>query len=513
MFERAFRANDADLAQEAIQRFEGEEGLELGPTVRPIILRYALRVLAEVERDRARREMGEYPPAAVDPVMSLLATGPATIQPSQEVRSDEVRPQAPVVSPGAPKQDELRPDGPVQPALVGRRVSEVVREKVAALEAKPDDERSGKLIRDWIVAGRLFVELCGGLGLHEVTEEVASEFVRLAARVPALHGKPGELRGITALEAIRRADEVDAAALRDTVHLGVEPEEAPRVARLSVATINKHLTSLQSMLGGVLPRDAEGKSALVAARYSKKAVRRGATFDRQQLSDDRLRKIFHGPVFTGFGDAEGDRFVPGETLILDARYWVPLIGLFSGAREEELLELWAGDFGIEDGVEYFQIGAVHEGRRVGTKNEASIRKVPVHSTLKRLGLMRFVHDAQARGVRRLFLGFSRVGPDNRYGHDFSQWWTEYRRRVGSYARGQDFHSMRHGVNTRLLKRGAPETIIRDILGHSQGNSMTGKVYNSGMTLDVIAANLEKLDYPALDVDLLITRAKASLRAE
>lgn len=382
MYERAFRANDADLAQEAIQHFEGEEGLELDPTVRPMVLRYALRVLAEVERDRARRELGEYPPAAVDPVMSLPATAPATIQPSREIRSDDVMPRMTAVSPGEPKQDELRPEGPVQPAVVGRRVSEVVREKVAAFKAKPDDEKSGKLIRDWVVAGRLFVELCGDLKLQEVTEEVAAEFVRLAAQVPALHGKPGELRGVTALEAIRRADEVDAAALRDTVRSGVETEEAPRVARLSVATINKHLTSLQSMLGGLLPRDAEGKSALVAARYSKRAVRRGATFDRQQLSDDRLQKIFHGPAFTGFSDAKRDRFVPGKTLILDARYWVPLIGLFSGAREEELLELWAEDFGIEDGVEYFQIGAVHDGRRVGTKNEASIRKVPVHNTLK-----------------------------------------------------------------------------------------------------------------------------------
>lgn len=67
------------------------------------------------------------------------------------------------------------------------------------------------------------------------------------------------------------------------------------------------------------------------------------------------------------------------------------------------------------------------------------------------------------------------------------------------------------MNTKLLAKGVPETIIRTLLGHSQRNSMTGSVYNSGLTYDVLAEALDKLSYPALDLDLLLRRC-AELRA-
>jgi hypothetical protein len=50
-----------------------------------------------------------------------------------------------------------------------------------------------------------------------------------------------------------------------------------------------------------------------------------------------LQKIFHGPRFTGHGD-DVTRATPGERLILDARCWVSLCALLSGAGPEE----WSG---------------------------------------------------------------------------------------------------------------------------------------------------------------------------
>ncbi|MBB5696302.1 hypothetical protein FHS87_004372 [Roseomonas pecuniae] len=289
LFRRAFRTNETSISEEVVDRLAAEEGLEVDQAVRPILLRYALRVLAEVEGERARRETGDYPPAEGDPVLSMPMAGRAIVQPPRSLADRaEYEPQAPSMSSEA-QPAELPPlVEPAKPIEAGRRVSDVVRDSVAALERKPEKEKSGKLIGDWMVAGRLFVDLCGDLTPAHVTKEVATGFVERAARVPVMHGRPGELRGVTALEAIRWADEADAATIRGAIHAGKDPEEMRKVPRLSVATINKHLTSLQSMLGKLLPRDKEGKTALTAVRFSKKAVRRGATFGRNQLSDDRL---------------------------------------------------------------------------------------------------------------------------------------------------------------------------------------------------------------------------------
>jgi len=70
-FERALLANDTGLAEEHLGRFETEEGITFEPATRRIMLRYALRVLAEVAREDARRDRGEDPAPEADPVMAV----------------------------------------------------------------------------------------------------------------------------------------------------------------------------------------------------------------------------------------------------------------------------------------------------------------------------------------------------------------------------------------------------------------------------------------------------------
>jgi hypothetical protein len=64
-------ANDTDLAEDYLGRFEAEEAMTFEPSARRLMLRYALRVLAEVAREDARRERGEYPGPNQDPVLAM----------------------------------------------------------------------------------------------------------------------------------------------------------------------------------------------------------------------------------------------------------------------------------------------------------------------------------------------------------------------------------------------------------------------------------------------------------
>ncbi len=512
--ERALWANDTDLAEEHMARFEAEEGFAFGPSLRPVALRYALRILADVAREDARRELGEYPPADLDPLMAMPLEGD---HPAGSLGEGHV-PAGTGTRTASETSGEQETSAQTAPAelttvATGTRFMEVSAAAIARIKDRTADHVGAKQIRDYNVARRLFGELSGDLEIGAITRESCQKLVTELSRIPSQHGKGERYRNMTLREAIIAADNDDTASMRAAVAAGSDPEDASRVPRMAPATINKHLTSLQALVGEQTAMDRKGQTPFLAVRFSKAHVKANATFDRKQLEDDRLSAIFHGPVFTGFSDDAEERFLPGDTLIRDTRYWVPLVALYGGERMEELLELWPDDVMKEDGVDLISIGAIHDRKRARVKSASSVRKVPVHSVLKRLGFLDYARTMRESGSRLLFPGFKRGGPDRRFGHHFSQWWTGYRRGVDAYKEGQDFHSMRHGVNTRLLAAKVPETIIRTLLGHSQGSSMTGGTYNSGLSNAELADAIELLRYPELDLDLLIERARFPQTAE
>jgi integrase len=98
--------------------------------------------------------------------------------------------------------------------------------------------------------------------------------------------------------------------------------------------------------------------------------------ERQQrlpFSADDLKAIFHRPPFV----AAGER---GST------YWLMLLGLHTGARLGELLQLVSMDIQVSGGIEFINI-TNEGGRRL--KTDSSRRRVPIHPQLKALGFVRW----------------------------------------------------------------------------------------------------------------------------
>jgi hypothetical protein len=72
---------------------------------------------------------------------------------------------------------------------------------------------------------------------------------------------------------------------------------------------------------------------------------------------------------------------------------------------------------------------------------------------------------QKAGDGRLFPAMSPAGPDAKCGYDYSQEFSEYRKKVNVYRRLMDFHSFRHQVTTKILNGGKTILIADDITGH------------------------------------------------
>jgi hypothetical protein len=107
-------------------------------------------------------------------------------------------------------------------------------------------------------------------------------------------------------------------------------------------------------------------------------------------SGDELRKLFASPIWTGSNPFFRSR--PGDKIIRDALFWLPLLGLFHGNRLEEFAQLRREDVRQEAGVPYIRISD-EDGRQL--KNEQSRRDVPLHPELIRLGFLDYVAEATA----------------------------------------------------------------------------------------------------------------------
>jgi hypothetical protein len=523
------RANDLAVADGAIAGFTGTYGIIIPPVMAPMFRRHATAVLGEVEMENARRERGIYPAAGLDPCFSLslqptvpsirwrLRSEEASVLPTLDRETADESTFGPkhgqdgdvggvetpsCVSIGNAPTPAAAPEHPTS----GQLISTLATAQIERLKASKTKKRSGKALADYVVARDLLTELMGDLPIADVTRNVCEQFKELLSTLPAMHGKAERFRNMTAHEAIRLADaddEVEELKVED----GADPDSVSRHSRLSFATINKHLTSLQTCLGEHLPVDRKGKTPFLAVRFSKGEVKANPAFRRSGLTDERLTAIFHGPVFTGFGDQPDSRILPGSRLILDACYWVPLLSLFSGACLEEELQLHPDDVATIDGIPSVSIGAIHNGQPALVKTQARVRTIPIHPTLVDLGFLEYATRMRKAGEKRLFPGLERGGLDRRFGHDFSQWFTFYRRGVGAYARGQDFHSLRHGVNRRLVKAKVPLPVVKETMGHSKGHDMSTAVYFGEVDLADMWDGLKTLSYPCLDIPLLLDRQR------
>jgi integrase len=89
------------------------------------------------------------------------------------------------------------------------------------------------------------------------------------------------------------------------------------------------------------------------------------------------------------------------------------------------------------------------------------------------------------------------GPDGKVGYYFTKWWTNYRKAVGVYEPGLDYHSFRHGVTTKLYAADVSPVIVDELTGH-EGEGTSQRVYKKYMPLVVLRDAMAKVEWPELE---------------
>ena len=180
-----------------------------------------------------------------------------------------------------------------------------------------------------------------------------------------------------------------------------------------------------------------------------------------------------------------------------SQFWLPLIGLYTGARIDEPASLLLSGIVEHDGTPAFFMSG--EGN-AGGKNAYAPRWLPIHPKLIEAGFLEYIELLRKEGHKRLFPDIgaaAREGYAKRATVDF----TEYRRSVGvgtdKGERGTKvFHSFRSTVSTHLAYAGVDGSTARRIVGHA-AKDVHGRVYLKNLNARWLRPALEalaKLDY-------------------
>jgi integrase len=334
-------------------------------------------------------------------------------------------------------------------------------------------------LREFNYAIDRFVELHGDIPVAKITRRHVLQFREALQDLP-----------------VRRSGKLRIATLPELVAWS---KEHPRAPRISNATVNKLLGGVQAVAlwardNGLIADDVPWADPFANMRLQEDAP------TREPWQTEELRLLFTSAVFTKAVRPTAGR---GE-----AAFWLPLLGLFTGARLGELAPLTASDVTIDEPSQIPMITIredPEQGRRL--KTAGSARVVPLHPELVRIGLLRFVEDVRSKGgaSARLFPLLT-PGPKGGFGEAWSKWFGRYIRDLGIANRASVFHSFRHGFKDALRAAEVSEDVNDALTGHA-GPGTIGRQYGAKQMIRrfgiaTMAAAVSKAAYAGLDLSHL-----------
>ena len=350
---------------------------------------------------------------------------------------------------------------------------------VASQEFLEEGSRGGgtqKTRNDYGAWLRNFVEAVGDRHLDQYSKHDGRKFKAILATLPANRQKKKEYKALPIGKAAEKA-----------VELGMEP--------MSLPNANKAINRVSAFFSWADANffDGPGPEPLKGMSFKLQERLQDAVFS---FSTDQLNKIFSAPLYTGFRSdrkwaEKGTRLDPASS-----RFWLPLIGLFSGAREGEIFALTVDDIYEEDGVVLFHF-VVEEDEEKRVKTKSGIRRVAVHKILVDLGLLALIEGRKAAGEKDLFYDCAHKEP-KRAADNFSKWFARYLVACETKTKKHVFHSFRHNMEDAYINSSSSPGVVNAMQGHAQPGMM-GHYGMGQYKPKKLRKAISKVKYPGLDL--------------
>lgn len=319
-----------------------------------------------------------------------------------------------------------------------------------------------------------FIELFGDLPVGQIDRQTIQDYRMALQQMPS---KGDGIRGLNARQQIQRAQE----------------EGLPT---LQAATIKTRLRTLSAVLGfgirlGFITENPVTASG-IATRLAKSIAKAGGSRRRKDYTREELKVIFSSQLYTSEG------WSPPKKDLGRSLYWVPLLALYTGARREELTQLFARDVKKSpEGVSYLSILEADDDDERTVKTVGSRRAVPLHPDLITLGFLDYV-----KGIPKGGQLFPQLTPNAEgwYGKGFGKHWTKYLRGVVKLeTTASPSHGFRHTFKTLCRGAGIPEEVHDALTGHSDGS--VSRDYGS-MPMERLVTEISKIPSIAREAGLI-----------
>ena len=379
----------------------------------------------------------------------------------------------------AKKRKELRLDDKnrselIQRLLYGRNKSPTTN-TISLLSDHFINERrcnwADKTLLNYQQSLRYFASFLPKHQLRNITRKNCRDFKSLLLKVPK-----------------NRSNEEARLPIKDIVHRSNGRET------MSQKRVNMLLECISAFMKWAVINDyaslnpMEGIKAIVPKKQSRKS--------RRSWKSEELDKLFSSPLYSGSAHLRR-RSTPGDTVIKDYLYWLPIVALYTGARAEELCQLHRTDLKQSDGIYYLDIKETEDDKRNSIqqlKNQSSVRKVPVHDLLIKLGFVKWVENS----AHMMLFQLDNPGSDGKWSNAFSKMFGRYKRAVGFDDTGLVFHSFRHNVMNFYKQTSADQSLVRQLVGHSEQSLSLGQ-YTDVYNLETMREFINKLEY-AIDIE-------------
>lgn len=340
--------------------------------------------------------------------------------------------QTQALSSASAKSQQSRPP-------VGKCLSAYVESYINSINAnrEAEDKINEQGIGDHRRTCKLLIEILGDKPLSELNIRDRNYFDDVIKRYPVNREKKRELKGKTLEEILT----------------------LPDYEKINLKTAKFHASRANAFLNWVFRQEGLAKPfTLMEDVRIKKG--KGAAKKRREFTTDELRVLFspdHFPIMNNYEERSPYKF------------WIPLIGLHSGARINEIAQLRLTDIVEIDGIHCFHITEEGSDEEQGylpksVKTDAARRYIPIHSKLIELGLLEYIDGVKALGYHMLFEDLSHA--KTKYGSLASKWFANYCDKVGLPDRVLTFHSLRHGAIGHTRRKQFAKDIRVVVLGHS-----------------------------------------------
>ena len=293
-----------------------------------------------------------------------------------------------------------------------------------------------------------------------------------------------EMRAFRDILKLMPANRTKIARYKSLSMLQLAKQQHDRV--LSPTTANQMLETISSMFRLLIREKKLVENPAVGLSQTDKGQE---VEEKDPFPLDDLLKIFHSKMYSR------------QKYKNSAYFWLPLLSLFTGARREEVAQLYIDDVRLDEASGLYIIDINEKPSPSGQtdkhlKNSSAARIIPLHSVLVELGFIKYVNYIAQNGHERVF-PLLKKGRSKQYGKEPGKRFKgllESHKIIGK----KSYHSLRHTladfVKQNLSFTETENFIYNYVFGH-EISPMAYRRYGSQFKPQVVYDTvISRLDY-------------------